>query len=165
MSRRSFADRFHAMVRKTDTCWLWATPGWQGYGGITYQGRRIRATHAALLVYRGALPPKGSEVCHRCDNPSCVNPDHLFVGTHADNMRDMVAKGRHRLPPPLTAEQRARGSRHGMARLTEEAVREIRHSVEPTRVMARRFAVHPATIRKARRGAGWAHVATRGEQS
>lgn len=85
--------RFWAKVRKTRTCWLWtgATDG-HGYG-VFHIGERndvVRATHFA---YEGLIPD-GSYVCHRCDNPGCVRPSHLFIGTQLDNMRDASRKGR-----------------------------------------------------------------------
>lgn len=76
-------------------CWIWLGK-WNsdGYGEITSNGRYFGTAHAYFYrAYIGEIP-RGATICHRCDTPSCVNPSHLFVGTQADNMRDMAAKGR-----------------------------------------------------------------------
>jgi hypothetical protein len=87
-------------------------------------------------------------VLHRCDNPPCVNPAHLFLGTMRDNTRDMMAKGRD----PFI------GERHNQAKLTDDAVREIRNSPETGRALANRFSVSQATICLVRQRKHWKHV-------
>lgn len=90
------AERFWAKVerRGPDDCWPFfgATNGF-GYGTFSYNGRMRVATHASLML-AGIEVPRGSIVCHKCDNPPCVNPAHLFVGTQRDNLLDMHRKGR-----------------------------------------------------------------------
>jgi hypothetical protein len=77
-------------------CILWAkSRSSKGYGAAYYEGRQIGAHRLAWILAHGPIPP-GMNVCHRCDNPPCVNVDHLFLGTPGDNNRDTVAKGRHR---------------------------------------------------------------------
>lgn len=153
-------DRFNAKVERGDGCWLWLGKKRDGYGRVFVDGPRyVSATHMALLVFRGEYVPEGLRVCHRCDNPPCVNPDHLFIGTQADNILDMTAKGRGVPPPPNATKNRARGERSGMSKLTEEAVIEIRRSREPSSVLAKRFNVNHSTVSAARRGVTWRHVA------
>jgi hypothetical protein len=123
--------RFWSHVNKTDSCWLWTgSKRYNGYGafvwaedGVVVQGRAHR--YSWELV-NGKIPD-GLCCLHRCDVPACVNPSHLWLGTKADNNRDMCAKGRH--VPGGThcgAGQYRRGGLHWNARLTEAAVRGIR---------------------------------------
>ena len=92
---RPLADRFWAKVDKTDTCWVWvgATFRESGYGQIAVGPKKRRANRVAWELTYGEIP-KGMLVCHKCDNPSCVRPDHLFLGTHRDNCNDMMSKQR-----------------------------------------------------------------------
>jgi hypothetical protein len=95
--KRPIQDRFWSFVDRTSHCWLWkgATNGRAGYG-IFYvtHGVRRAAHRFSYELANGALGD-GLHVCHACDTPSCVNPSHLFAGSHADNMRDCFAKGRN----------------------------------------------------------------------
>lgn len=97
-------------------CWLWtrADDGY-GYGVFRVDGKTLKAPRFAFRLTHGRDPLPGLYVCHRRDQPACVNPEHLFEGTQKDNIHDAKSKGRT-----------ARGSRSGGAQLTEEKVREIR---------------------------------------
>lgn len=117
-------------------CWLWAggVTG-DGYGALCVQGsKRARSHRFSYELFVGPIPD-GMLVCHRCDVRSCVNPDHLFLGTFDENMADMVNKGRQ-----------ATGLKHGRARLSRKQVREIFLSNERICVLARRYGVHDSTI-------------------
>lgn len=121
-------QRFWSHVDKSGECWEWmASKGAQGYGifyaflpGSSRQ-RHYRAHRVAFMIENGYYPKL--MVCHHCDNPSCVRPDHLFAGTSLDNNQDKIAKGRARYSgnknPP-------RGMRSGKAKLTDDDVRAIR---------------------------------------
>ena len=91
--RRSLAERFWPRVRKGDGCWEWqGHRSSHGYGKIGCGGKDIGTHRVAWELAHGPIPA-GMHVCHRCDNPPCVRPDHLFLGTHSDNMRDLAEKG------------------------------------------------------------------------
>lgn len=97
--RAPLGVRFFSRVDRSGgngACWPWL--GWKGdrgYGRISVNGRLMRATHVSLLLQGMAVPP-GMLACHHCDNPPCVNPRHLFLGSMSDNILDAVRKGRHR---------------------------------------------------------------------
>lgn len=102
-SDRKYRDPVRAFFNKLsmgDGCWEWqAQRDKKGYGRLTTGGKKVFAHRFSYELFVG--PVGDLFVCHSCDNPSCVRPDHLFVGTHADNMADMRAKGRgHRRPSP-----------------------------------------------------------------
>lgn len=104
------AQRFWALVDKGEGCWEWtgAARCDRGYGAFKICGRLIGAHNFSFAVCSGKPIPVGLEVCHSCDNPRCVRPDHLFLGTHSQNMRDASRKGRIGSRPlrRLTAEKR-----------------------------------------------------------
>lgn len=138
-------------------CWLWlgAVAG-GGYGNIRSKGRNIPAHRASWLLFRGPLPGMPLEVCHRCDVRPCVNPDHLFIGTRADNMQDMVSKARNiQVTRPGVL---ARGERVGTAKLTRQKVIQIRRSPLQQREAAKVFGVGQSQIQRIRAGVSWAHI-------
>lgn len=85
--------RFWGRVLKTESCWLWAATPPTQYGSISLNGKTYMAHRLSYILANGPIDD-GRLVCHKCDIPGCVRPDHLFLGTHADNSLDMVAKGR-----------------------------------------------------------------------
>jgi hypothetical protein len=111
--------------------------------------RRKKRAHRLIWEECFGPIPEAMFVLHKCDNPSCVNPDHLFLGTHKDNIRDMVSKGRG---------VDNRGIRHGMSKLTEDDVRAIRASTEPGPVLCRRYGVVKSTISVIRSKKAWGHL-------
>ena len=103
----AFAKRFWAKVERGSSCWLWQGRLRHGYGAVWDVSGTAGAHRVAWILTHGPIPP-GLCVCHRCDNPACVNPAHLFLGTHRDNVRDMVRKGRAVNPQA----ERNRGKTH-----------------------------------------------------
>lgn len=138
---RPIEERFWEKVdkRSPDECWEWqACKGKHGYGFIQMgkgTKRSERAHRVSYELHFGKIP-NGLHVCHRCDNPSCVNPNHLFVGTHLDNMDDMIAKGRNS-PPPRND---VRGELCGRARFTNKQVRALRDEFKQANMKIHAFA-------------------------
>ena len=128
----------------SDECWPWrgALNSW-GYGAVQVDGVQMNASRAAYIATHGAIA-RGLVVCHRCDNPACCNPAHLFVGTQAENLADCRSKGRAR-------GQFAGGADHPnhVAKLTPDSVREARKlaaSGVTCSEIARRFGMDNKTI-------------------
>lgn len=155
-------ERFDAKVHVTDGCWLWtAAVNSDGYGTFNRGrdgGRRTDLAHRVAYEIAFGSVPAGLEVCHRCDVPRCVRPDHLFVGTHGDNVRDCVGKGR------LRGHRYGAGAAHRGAKLTAEQVDEIRRTYRPGRnsvqrgngaALAERFGVTKGTISSIARREYW----------
>lgn len=159
----SFAERFWAKVDKNGPvvrpelgrCWIWTGARDQkGYGVIHRPGERKndRAPRVSYRMHSGESLD-GLEACHRCDNPPCVRPDHIFRGTTAQNAADRVAKGRGRSGKPM------RGEDCPTAKLTWEAVREIRRRFEAGgvthRELAKEFGVTRQAVSGVIRGQAW----------
>ena len=146
MTSSSIQDRMTARTRrsrKKGVCWVWTAGRLStGYGAIRWNGRQCLAHRVAFELANGPIP-KGVHVCHTCDNPSCVNPPHLFLGNDRDNLRDMTAKGR------------------SCGKFTDGDVREIRAARlggETFAALGRKHAVSYQTIANICRGERYRHV-------
>jgi hypothetical protein len=143
--------RFWRKVQKTPSgCWEWGgARHLQGYGFIKRKdGAQLRAHRVSYEIHYGPIPD-GFDVCHRCDNPPCVNPEHLFLGTDLDNMQDMIAKGRKVSSP---------GVRNGQAKLTEEDVLSIRAARGRQEAIAALYDVSQTLVSSIKSGRRWAHL-------
>lgn len=157
--------RFWRKVIKSDGCWGWTARTMRaGYGVLDINGTTVGAHRLSWEIHRGAIP-KGMCVCHKCDNPMCSNPEHLFLGTHMDNMRDMVLKGRSasglRSGAYAKPEKVLRGESVGNHKLTEQdviAIREMHSAGKSQCKLSLQFNVERATIRGIVRRTTWAHV-------
>lgn len=152
MTAEQLLAGYLAQVQKSDGCWMWTgrtANGGHGRAG-RWSGARttdVPAHHVAWMLEHGSWPARGAVVRHRCDTPACVNPAHLELGTHADNVADRVSRGRSAI-----------GERAGRAVLTEADARAVLASAERITHLARRYGVDPATIRAIRQGRTWRHL-------
>ena len=156
------AERYWSKVDRSGgsgACWPWtAARHGQGYGLFTQDGKLHRAHRVAWSLTHGAIPKSvgfhGTCVLHRCDNPPCCNPEHLFLGTHFDNMRDMSNKGR-------AAQPDNRGERCYAAKLTAADVRQMRrlsaHGASSSDI-AKAFDVSQPAAWRIINGQRWTHV-------
>ncbi len=137
-----------------DYCWTWmGGRSARGYGCFYWDGQQSSAHRAAWVLTYGPIP-KGMVVAHRCDNPSCVRPTHLFAGSQLENVQDMDRKGRRRSVSPRGEERTAR-------KLSEAQVVAIRDSHRAgisTVVLGREYGVNPTTVQRIVRREDWAHV-------
>lgn len=155
--------RFWGHVDKSTECWTW-TASRDRYGVFAVGGKRVKAHRFSWELASGRSVPEGMSVLHRCDNPPCVNPDHLFLGTQADNVRDCARKGRL-VPPTCPPGKKARGDQNGVrkhpevvrgenngnSKLSDAQRVEISRRVVSTRaaVLANEYGVSVSTIFRA----------------
>ena len=145
--------RFFNKVLKTDTCWIWvgAKHSKKGYGSFS-NGKKIVKTHR--FAYEHFIGPIPEDLCvlHKCDNPSCVRPDHLFLGTNQDNVNDKVSKNRHH-----------RGEQSGTNKLSEDEVIQIKKELQNYYIgqvndLAHFYKVNHRTISGIKTGKSWTHI-------
>lgn len=155
-------QRFEAKVDRSggpDACHPWtASRQKRGYGFFAVR-RKNQLAHRVAFQLSTAPIPDGLCVLHDCDNPRCCNPKHLFLGTHKDNMRDMVRKGRQGRPPGPPIGSRA-GERSAWNKLTNHdvvAIRELRGR-EPQRATAHRFGVSQGAVSMIQNKKRWSHL-------
>lgn len=132
-------------------CWLWEKATNRGYGVTYHEGKKQQAHRLSYKEYLGEIP-EGMCVCHKCDVPGCVNPSHLFVGSHKDNAHDKISKGRSNT---------AKGERTGSSKLSKEDVIDVRFKIKEGHnlmALALLYNVHQASISGIKRRITWKHV-------
>lgn len=153
----NFKERFLAKIRKTDGCWLWTgAKKVEGYGMFRYPGMKTnQAAHRVSWIIHNGPIKNGLCVLHRCDNPPCVRPDHLWLGTSMENTADRIKKGRSIW---------VRGEDHGVSVLTESQVLEIKRTYQyrgaiNSGTLSRKFNCSDMAILRIVKGETWGHVA------
>jgi len=143
-------ERFFEKVQKTNNCWEWtAATDHEGYGRIWVNGKPQNAHRTAYELFIGPIP-KGKCILHHCDNPACVNPRHLFLGTQMENITDKTIKNRQ-----------TRGEQVPTAKLTRHQVQQIRKQYRPwshkfgSQALGRRYGVSDVTILMIINGVTW----------
>lgn len=144
---KTIIDRFEEKYVKAESgCYLWiAAKNNAGYGHFGMDGEIRDAHRVSYELYIGQIPA-GKFVLHRCDKPSCVNPKHLFLGTQADNLADMDAKGRRNTP---------HGETHCCAKLTLKQVEAIRSDARSHRLIAKNYGVGKTIVGSIKRREKW----------
>lgn len=155
-SKKTILEHFESkFIPESNTgCWLWV-PGSSKYGLFCIKRVPRLAHRISWVLYRGPIPD-GLLVCHKCDVPRCVNPEHLFLGTYLDNNLDRVSKGRSRYNP-------SRGEKSFFSKLTESQVKEIRKRHQPgvrgaLIVLAKDFGITHTYLNKIIRRKTWSHI-------
>lgn len=150
----SESDRFMQRVMKNDItkCWNWTGSRMKNWHGNwrNSDGNNELVHRASWRIFVGELP-NGMCVCHKCDNPLCVNPDHLFLGTQSENAHDMWNKGRAR--PGIS-----KGEKHGMSKLTAEIVKDIRNSNLTGIELAKKYGITATTVCDVKKRRTWDHI-------
>ena len=151
---KRFFDKIHR-IEQQESCWNWiARKNKQGYGQFRWKGKVELAHRVSMMIHNGLIED-GKQVLHRCDNPSCVNPKHLFLGTNADNVKDKMKKGRHRCGP-------IRGEDRSDSKLNNLLIYEIRKDLEEGILsqikIAKKFEVSPMTISFIKHRKLWKHI-------
>lgn len=147
-------DAFAAKTRidVESGCLLWTgSSDYKGYGSLRIKGKLVKAHRFAWARKNGPIP-NGKLVLHRCDNPSCVNADHLFIGTHTDNVRDMDNKGRR-------VNGQLKGELCHAAKLSEDDIVAIRNDTRRQVDVAKNYGISQTTVSKIQLKQTWRHVA------
>lgn len=147
MLKKDPKHRFESKFNKTNECWNWnAAVGSSGYGHFWMDGKPIPSNRASYKIYIGEIP-NGNLVLHKCDNRLCVNPNHLFLGSNQDNMKDMVTKNRQ-----------AKGILIKASKLTPEQILKIRSDIRSQRKIAHDYGVSHTTIGDIKNNKYWSHI-------
>lgn len=148
---KTFED-FWARVDRSGDCWSWrGGHNNHGYGQFCIDNKKVLAHRTAYAYFYG-MPTAGMDLCHRCDNPGCVNPAHLFVGTRRDNMRDASTKGRMKRPGANKGEKNPRAK---VAVSDVPLIRASRAAGETLRVIGIRYGISKSQVHSIASGKAW----------
>lgn len=156
---RRLKKSFEKHVIRQEGCWGWKGPTARGGYAVMSCRRAMgsdRGHKASWMIHFGSIPAR-MHVCHKCDNPICTNPDHLWIGTHQQNNDDKISKGRqaHNIPP------HKRGSENGSSKLSENQVKEIKGLIlegHSCHRIGKEFGVSHQTILRIKNGKNWKHI-------
>jgi hypothetical protein len=157
---KTLVDAFDSRYKKSNISECWEWKGWKnkgGYGYFSFDGFKYAAHRHAYTLRNGSIP-HGLMICHKCDNPSCVNPDHLFAGTNGDNVRDAYLKKRRN---PVPIDSMPRGDNCYLSKLTEKDVIDIKKMFNDGKrntEIAKIYGVIHQTISCIRNNKTWKHV-------
>lgn len=146
MKKNTVEDFYKRYKIMDNGCWEWQYGLTDGYGRFTFNNKIYLAHRYSYELHIGPIP-NGLYVCHHCDNRKCVNPNHLFLGTHDDNMKDKLSKNRS-----------AKGINHGLSKLTNAQVLEIRNSNESQINLAKKYNVTKTAICLIKNRKRWDHI-------
>ena len=156
-SHSTLKERFFRFVDKSGDCWLWTgkSKSQKGYGQIQEGGKgsKHRSVHRLSYEFHFGEIPKGLVIMHKCDNPSCVNPDHLEAGTQSKNIKDAFLRGRKKATPPHKF-----GESHGATKLKNADVYEIRNSQEISAILSAKYGVSKSAIQRIKSRVTWGHL-------
>lgn len=147
MPQYEWESRFWKRVMKTADCWLWPVGKSKRYGSFYADGHAMAAHRVSASLH--GLNIAGCVVRHTCDNPACVNPKHLVLGTQLDNIADRVTRGRTRAP---------KGEQHMKAELTEQQVLEIRQDCRTQKEIAKSYGVTQSNVSCVKLRKTWKHI-------
>jgi len=146
-TKEKFEDK---IFYSPDGCWLWTGYTTKlNYGEVIINYKKVRTHRASYMIYKGEIP-EGIFVCHHCDNPLCVNPDHLFLGTQLDNMRDMIKKGRRVI---ATSEKKSKKINRDDATFIVSM-----KGIIPSMELAKKYNMSQSSISRIQRGDRWTRL-------
>jgi len=145
-------ERFFSKIEKTDTCWIWNSVRLTGnYGYFKYLGKYVRAHRMSYILANGHIPDN-LLVLHTCDNPPCVNPEHLYLGTQKDNIKDKFDRGRN---------PNVNGSKNPVSKLSENEVlkiRELNKEKYSNEIIAKMFSIDSSAVSLIINRKRWKHI-------
>jgi hypothetical protein len=146
--KKNIKERFLSKINKTDGCWLWKASFRGKYGCFKVNNKLESAHRVSYQLFIGEIK-EGMFICHHCDNPKCVNPAHLFLGSRSDNMKDAWLKNRIKLPDNKDYQFKS-GEKHRNSKLKYTQVAKIRslQGVAGSRAVSKQFGVSPRLIKK-----------------